>query len=48
MDMSWSQELHQGRGSLGFADGHAESPPKTNLNFVLQRQGLASLRLAVP
>jgi len=47
MDMSWTPELHRGRGVLGFVDGHAESP-KMNLNQFLQRQGLASMRLAVP
>jgi prepilin-type N-terminal cleavage/methylation domain-containing protein/prepilin-type processing-associated H-X9-DG protein len=47
MDMCWTTELHRGRGVLGFADGHVESP-KTDLNQFLQRQGLASMRLAVP
>jgi len=48
LDMSWTRELHHDFGCLGFADGHAESSKKTNLNSLVRRQNVASSRLSIP
>jgi hypothetical protein len=48
MNLSWTPEMHRLAGVLGFADGHAEICRATNMNAVVQRQGLASVRLSIP
>lgn len=48
MVVAWTSELHQGRGGLGFADGHVEFCRAINLNALVWRQGLATCRLSVP
>ena len=48
MHFTWTSEMHRGFGILGFADGHAELCRPTNLNAAFQRQGMATVRLAVP
>ena len=48
LDVSWTRELHQNFGCLGFADGHAESCKKANLNSLVKRQNVASSRLSIP
>jgi prepilin-type N-terminal cleavage/methylation domain-containing protein/prepilin-type processing-associated H-X9-DG protein len=48
MDAGWTPEMHPGGGVLGFADGHVEFCRITNLNFIIQRQGLATNRFSVP
>jgi len=46
--VAWTTELHEGRGGLGFADGHAQFCRAIDLNDIIQRQGLAANRLSVP
>jgi prepilin-type N-terminal cleavage/methylation domain-containing protein len=48
LDMGWTSDLHARRGCLAFADGHAEFVRNTNLNATIQRQGIATNRLAIP
>ena len=48
MNLTWTPELHRTIGVLGFADGHAGTCRVTNLNSVVQQQGLAAVRLSVP
>jgi len=48
MDITWTPEFHSGGGVLGFADGHMEFCRSSNLNFLIQRQGLATNRFSVP
>jgi prepilin-type processing-associated H-X9-DG protein len=47
-NMSWTPDLHIGRGNLAFADGHVEVSKKDDLNSTLQNQSLATNRLCVP
>lgn len=48
MNVAWTPELHRGRGGLGFADGHVEFSRSTDLNPLIQREGLATNRFSVP
>ena len=48
LDMSWTHELHLGRGCLAFADGHVEIVTSNGLNSIVQNQPLATNRLCIP
>jgi prepilin-type processing-associated H-X9-DG protein len=48
LNMSWTPELHLGKGNLAFADGHVEISKMDSLNSTLQNQPLATNRLCVP
>jgi prepilin-type N-terminal cleavage/methylation domain-containing protein len=48
LDLSWTSQMHSGRGVLGFADGRAQLFRATDLNLLFQRQGLATSRLSIP
>ena len=48
MNLAWTPELHRTMGVLAFADGHAEICRAANLNSIIQRQGLAAVRLSIP
>ena len=48
MDLSWTSQMHRGRGVLGFADGRVQLSRATDLNLLFQRQGLSASRLSVP
>jgi len=48
LNMSWTPDLHLGRGNLAFADGHVEISKMDSLNSTLQNQPLATNRFCVP
>jgi prepilin-type N-terminal cleavage/methylation domain-containing protein/prepilin-type processing-associated H-X9-DG protein len=48
LNMSWTPDLHIGKGSLAFADGHVEISKTDNLNSTLQNQPFVTNRLCVP
>jgi prepilin-type processing-associated H-X9-DG protein len=50
--LAWARDLHYGRassqsGNILFADGHVEGRI-TNLSVLIQQQGMATFRLAIP
>ena len=47
-NLSWTPDLHLGRGCLAFADGHVQSYLSKSLNAIVQQQPLATNRLVVP
>ena len=47
LSVSWARDLHNRCGNMLFADGHVETV-SNNVNQLIQRQGLATNRLAVP
>ncbi|MBC8096059.1 MAG: prepilin-type N-terminal cleavage/methylation domain-containing protein [Akkermansiaceae bacterium] len=48
LNVSWAAPVHPQGGSLGFADGHAESVPNAKLKAIVQRQPTATSRLLIP
>jgi prepilin-type processing-associated H-X9-DG protein len=48
LNIGWMSNIHWGRGSLAFADGHAEFDRTNELSSAIQRQPLATNRFVVP